>query len=172
MSRAASNPADPCPPEPAGHGAQRPTLLGWLCAPDEGATRGAAVTNPNEGKSMSNNNKDSSPAPDHPDAFLLQLCAAFREEHLKHVELWHGQPPGASRETIANAADAWHLSLDAVRLKPATTLEGLKAKAQAFTFTTRYISGDLDADKGLEPEVMTELRCARNLISNILNMQD
>jgi hypothetical protein len=101
-----------------------------------------------------------------PDAELLRRCAAFEKQHLHYIELCGGENP-ADDATCLAALDDWLELLSAVRATPATTLEGLKAKAATYQPASRVLTGDAPQ----EFETLTEMACARSLVVDILRLR-
>ena len=68
-------------------------------------------------------------AKSHPDAVLLAMCATFMVANAEKLRLDHALT-GVSDEALEAATHAWFAPIDAITALPATTQEGVRAKAR------------------------------------------
>ena len=80
----------------------------------------------------------------HPDATLLALCQAFHQACTDLAAVNAKDDP--TDEEIGPIVDAWGAPIDTITSTPATTLEGVRAKAQAVI--DAFSSGGVDRHRG------------------------
>ncbi|MCX7378455.1 MAG: hypothetical protein NTY94_17125 [Alphaproteobacteria bacterium] len=105
-------------------------------------------------------------APAAPDALLIRMCEEFDalDSKVAGQENDPNLPDKAAHDAEINH---WHNLVDTITRTPATTLEGLKAKASVF----RPIHAALTGEDALDFATLKELTFARQLVLDILRVR-
>jgi hypothetical protein len=76
------------------------------------------------------------------DAVLIELCARFQKQEAAVRAIFSQYEDSPPNELLHPVMDAWSASLDEITATAATTLEGIRVKAQALKLALDPIGAD------------------------------